>query len=288
MVRALKRIGGLAAAAVATLVCRGAAQSGHGPVYALATPLLARGDWSLELSAMTRFAGDKSRTMFRPMIEYGITEDLQVSYSVPVPVYVEQGVAPPVRTVARMSATPDVELTIGWRFHRQGTDVGKRFESTAYLGLTYPTDAVRAGVRTAPGAYVAVASGYASRSVYVWAGALYQRSLSPVGPTVDHLGDLAMYSAVVGYRPPFFRHDFPRPDWRLFVEAVGEYLEPDRVGGQVVANTGGHRILVGPTVLGLYGAWGISGGPMFPVYQRLNGTQDRDRVRLVLNLSTWF
>ena len=275
----------VAAVAVAP---RARAQSGHGPVYGLATPTLAKGDWSLEMAAMSRFAGDKSRTMFRPMIEYGITEDLQVSYSMPMPVYVEQGVAAPVRTVARMTATPDVEFTIGWRFHRQGNDVGSRLESTAYLGFLYPTDAVRAGIRTTPGVYLAAATGYASRSIYAWVGGLYQRYMSPVGQTADHLGDLAMYSLVVGYRPPFFRHDFPRPDWRLFVEAVGEYVASDELAGQVVSNTGGHRIFVGPTLLGLYGGWGISGGPMFPVYLDLNGSQDRDRVRLVVNVSTWF
>lgn len=277
-----------AATLAALLAAPARAQTGHGPVFGLATPTLPRGGWSLELVAMSRFAGDKSRTMFRPMIEYGITEDLQVSYSMPVPVYVEQGAAPPVRTMARMSATPDVELTIGWRFYRQGTDVGTRFESTAYLGLLYPTDAVRAGIGTTPGAFLAAATGYASRSLYAWVGGLYQRYLSPVGPTASHLGDLAMYSVVVGYRPPFFRHDFPRPDWRLFVEAVGEYVQPDELAGQVVPDTGGHRILVGPTLLGLYGAWGISGGPVFPVHLDLNGFQPRDRVRLALNLSTWF
>lgn len=277
----------LVAATLAAPASEGDAQSGHAPVYGLSTPTLPDRGWSVELTAMARLVGDRAATMFRPAVEYGITEDLQVSLSLPMPLYVEEGIRP-VRMMGRMPATSDVEWTLAWRFHRQAPDVGARFESTAYLSFAYPTDAARAGVRTSPGFAAAVATGYASRSVYAWGGALYRRYMSPSGATADHLGDLAMYSLVAGYRPPFFRHDFPRPDWRLFVEAVGEYTEPDELAGQVVPNTGGHRLFVGPTLLGLYGAWGISGGPMFPVYHDLNGIGDRDRVRFVVNVSTWF
>jgi hypothetical protein len=34
---------------------------------------------------------------------------------------------------------------------------------------------------------------------------------------------------VLGYRPTFFRKDYPRPDWRLFLEAVGERSAADEI-----------------------------------------------------------
>ena len=263
------------------------AAQAHGPTYGLATPTLGKGGWSLDLAIMGRAVGGKTVAMTRPMLSYGITEDLQVSVSLPMRLYVPEGV-PPAHAMSRMPMSPDVELLVGWRFHRRGMAVGSRFESTAYVGFDYPTDAVRAGARTAPGLYGALVTGYASRSWYAWVGGMYRRYMTPVGPTADHPGDVAMYSVVLGYRPPPFRHDYPRPDWRVFVEAFGEYTARNVIAGVAGPNTGGHQIFVGPTVLGLYGSWGISGGPVFPVYQRLNGTQPTDRLRLIVNTTFWF
>ena len=278
--------GGLAL--VLAIVAGGpAAAQGHGPPYSLSTPTLAKGGWSLDIAVMGRVVGDNTVAMTRSMLSYGVTEDLQVSVSLPLRLYVPEGV-PPVRGMSRMPMSPDVEVLVGWRFHRQGMAVGRRLESTAYVGLDYPTDAVRAGARTAPGWYGALVTGYASRSWYAWAGGLYRRYMTPVGPTADHPGDVAMYSLVIGYRPPPFQHDYPRPDWRVFVEAVGEYAARDVIGGVARPNTGGHQIFVGPTVLGLYGTWGISAGPVFAVYRRLNGTQPRDKLRLIVNTTFWF
>lgn len=260
---------------------------GHGPAFGLSTPTLGKGGWSLDVAAMSRLVGDREMVMMRPMVSYGFTEDLQISASFPMPLYVPQGTRP-AHGMSRMPTSPDVEFLLGWRFHRTGTDIGSRFESTTYFGFDYPTDDVRAAVRTSPGLYGAVVTGYASRTVYTWAGALYRRYMSPVGGTADHIGDVAMYSFVLGYRPPPFQHDFPNPDWRAFIEVVGEMSAKDVIGGVKQPNTGGHEIFAGPTVLGLYGSWGISGGPVFPVYRDVNGTQPKERMRLVVNTTFWY
>lgn len=261
--------------------------SGHGPVYGLATPTLGRGGWSLDVAAMDREVGDRSMAMVRPMLAYGITEDLQLSLSLPMPLSLPLGL-PQARTMAMMPSNPDVEFLLGWRFHRTGPAVGTRFESTAYLGFLYPTDAARNGVGTAPGLYGAAVTGYASRKVYAWVGGLYRRYMTPTGETADHPGDLAMYSLVLGYRPPPFQKDYPHPDWRIFVEVVGEYTAKDRLAGEELPNTGGHQVFVGPTLLGLYGSWGISGGPLFRIHDELNGIQPKDKVRMVVNFTRWF
>lgn len=264
--------------------------SGHGPVYGLATPTLGKGGWSLDLAVMGK-KGDRGMAqdmvMMRPMLGYGITEDLQVSVSLPMPLSVPMGLRPS-RMMAMMPANRDVEVLVGWRFQRRGPAVGARVESTAYAGLLYPTDSVRAGVRTAPGLYGAVVTGYASRTIYAWGGVLYRRYMTPTGDAADHPGDLAMYTAVVGYRPPPFQKDWPHPDWRIFVELVGEQTGRDRLAGRELPNTGGHQIFVGPTLLGLYGSWGISGGPVFRVYDRLNGAQPKDKFRVAVNVTRWF
>ncbi len=265
-----------------------AGAQGHGPIYGLSTPTLGAGGWSLDLGTMGRVARNGEwMAMFRPMLSYGITEDLQASVSLPMPLRTPEG-GRPARSTTRMPATPDVELLVGWRFHRTGTGVGSRFESTAFLGFDYPTDRTRAGARTAPGVVGALATGYASRAVYLWLGGLARRYMTASGTTADHPGDLAMASVVVGYRPPPFRREYPHPDWRVFLEAVGETSGRDVIGGVRQPDSGGRQLFVGPTVLGLFGAWGVSGGPMFPVHSRLNGGQTRDSVRLAFDVIFWF
>lgn len=281
------RRGALLAAAVLAAQAGSAPAQSHGPTYGLATPLLGRGGWSLDVAAMGRVVGERRMAMLRPMISYGITEDVQASASLPMPLYVPAGL-PPARSMARMPTNPDVEFMLGWRFHRRGTDVGTRFESTAFVAFDYPTDADRGGLRTSPGLVGAVVTGYASRATYLWAGALYRRYMSPRGADADHPGDVTMYSVVFGYRPPPFRKDYPHPDWRLFVETVGEYSGRDVAAGLERANSGGHQVFVAPTVLGLYGSWGISGGPALPVYRKVNGAQPRERLRFILNTTFWF
>lgn len=261
---------------------------GHGPVFGLSTPTLAKGGWSLDATTMGRVAGRREMVMFRSLLSYGINEDLQVSASLPMPLYAPQAGLPPARVAARMPSTPDMEFMLGWRFQRRETGIGSRLESTMYLGFDYPTDATRAGLRMAPGIVGALVTGYASRVIYVWAGALYRRYMTPVGATTDHPGDLLMYSLVVGYRPPPFLQDYPHPDWRLFVEVVGENASRDVAGGVERVASGGRQVFVGPTLLGLYGGWGLSGGPVFRAYRRLNGVQPRESVRMSLNFIRWF
>lgn len=271
----------------ACVACSRLGAQGHGPAYGLSTPTLGKGGWSIDVPVMSRFVGEREAVILRPMISYGIMEDLQISASFPMPLYVPQGLRPTHGT-SRMPANLDVEFLLGWRFHRIGTAVGSRLETTTYVGFDYPTDAVRAGVRTSPGLYGALVTGYASRTLYAWVGGLYRRYMSPTGDSSDHPGDVAMYSAVFGYRPPQFQHDFPRPDWRVFIEAFGERVQKDVIAGIEQPSTGGHHVFVGPTLLGLYGSWGISGGPVFPVYRAVNGSQPRERMRLVVNTTFWF
>jgi len=274
----------VALAATAALPC---SAQGHGPAYGLATPTLGQGGWSLDVGLMGRAVGNRRVAMLRPMLSYGVTEDLQVSLSLPMALYVPQGL-PPAHAMSRMPTSPDAELLVGWRFHRRATGVGSRFESTTFVGFDYPTDPVRLGVRTAPGLYGALVTGYASRSVYAWAGGMYRRYMSPIGGTADHPGDVAMASLVLGFRPPTFQHDFPHPDWRAFLEVVGEHRARDVIGGVRQPNTGGDEVFLAPTVLGLYGAWGISGGPAFPVLRRLNGSQPKDGARFIVITTFWF
>ena len=259
------------------------AASGHGPVFGGATPTLGKGGWQFDQAWMGRSAEGGTEHTLRSMISFGITERLQISTSVPIPV-TTSGQPPTGRMTASMSDAPNVEATAGWRFHARPVGHGARLESTVYFGASVPT-ARRGGIQSGPAASLAIASGYASRVHYVWAGAGYEKRSARDG---DRWGDVGYYSFVYGYRPPFLQLDYPKPDLRFFVEAQGEHNGRARSHGLQDRNSGGRILLLGPTTLLLYKQYGLEGGVLIPVYQRVDGQQPRERYRVVINASYFF
>ena len=262
-----------------------AGATGHGPVFGGATPTLGRDGWSLDLAwMMRRDSTSDDDHMLRTMIGYGLTEDLQITASLPVSLTSTPRM-PTGRMMAMMSGNRDAEVLVGWRFHRRGIGQNARFESTAYVGATKPLQEHHSGMRTGPSVSGTVASGYASRAHYFWVGGSYHHPFEDSG---QRQGDVKAVSLVYGYRPPALRLDYPKPDLRFFVESVGEINGSARSGGADMPNTGGDIILAGPTFLLLYKEYGISGGALFPLHQRLNGTQPKERFRFGLNVSYFF
>lgn len=276
--------------------------SGHGPVFGAATPTLGKGGWAVDQALMSRTLEDRANEwLLRTMISRGVTEDVQVSLSAPIPLGHGDHM-PTGRMMASMSGHQDLEGMLGWRFHRQPVGLGGRFESTLYVGGTIPLTNEISGIATTPSVSMAGATGYVSRTHYLWLGGGYQRYVSGAG---GRFGDVGYVSAVYGLRPSFLRFDYPRPDLRFFVEAVAERtgraiqgtlppLSPPAHGddhggpdGGPTAEGGGTVALVGPTALLLYKALAVSGGVMFPVHQRPNASTSRERLRMAINVS-WF
>jgi hypothetical protein len=138
--------------------------SGHGPVFGAATPTLGTGGWSFDQAWMGRQSSqsDQSDQMLRSMVSFGLTEDWQISASLPIDLQ-SDGHQSMGRMTAMMSSATELEVLTGWRFHRRPPGNGGRVESTAYVGVTTPLEDNRGGIRAAP-FYVSAASGYASRS----------------------------------------------------------------------------------------------------------------------------
>jgi hypothetical protein len=269
------------------LTATSALGSGHGPVFGMATPTNAKAGWSLDIGTMGRNGNAASAVMSRAMISYGVTQDFQLSFTAP---YVFSS-APfaPARTTAMMSSTPDFEGIAAWRFQRQGTNIGRRFESTAYGGFIMPgpqrPKGMLGNLARAPGFYTAIASGMASRSHYIWVGV---GNVHFVERKNDQRPNLFTYSAVWGYRPRSLRKDYPHWDWRAFAEMNGEIANKVLMQGVEMTGTGGHQLFVGPSVLGIYKNYAIEAGTQFPVFCDLGAGFERERFRYAVNLSYFF
>jgi hypothetical protein len=258
--------------------------SGHGPVFALATPTNPKGGFSFDTSFMGRYGGG-SGTMYRGTLGYGITENFKVSVSAPLLFQTEP--FPPSRTAATTPMGGDFEGLALWRFQRTDFGVGKRFETTAIGGLLVPGPQADHGplerIGHRPGALAGIVSGVTSRSHYVWAGATYQRYADAHG---DRRPDLLYYSFAYAYRPESWRKDNGW-DWRIFGECTGERVGLLELNGAAVAGSRSNQVFVGPTTLGVYKNYAVSGGVQFAVYQNIGPVYPRERVRVAVNF-TWF
>lgn len=262
-----------------------ASASGHGPVFGAATPTLGKGGWSFDQAWMgARVSDADGEQALRTMLGFGITKDVQISVSLPVELSRSDRM-PMGRMMATMSSRLEAEVLAAWRVHSRPVGDTSRLETTVYLGATAPLERERNGVPMDPTVLGTIASGYASRAHYFWLGAGYQRPL-PHGD--DSSGDVTTYSVVYGYRPAALRLDYPKPDLRFFVEALGEVTGAARAGSTEMRHGGGHTVMAGPTALLLYKAYGLSGGVLLPVYQRIDGSEPRERLRFAVNVSYFF
>lgn len=138
--------------------------SGHGPVFAYATPVNSKGEWSFDQGFLFRNTGLGSQLTARSLFTYGFTPHLEVSFNAPAIL------ADSPMPRSRMSGGDDFESDLGWRFHHQVKGVGTRFESTAFAGIVVPGPQTGSGtlanLKRAPGFNGVLVSGFASRSQY--------------------------------------------------------------------------------------------------------------------------
>ena len=260
--------------------------SGHGPLFGGATPTLGKGGWQLDQAWMGRMGDrhDVDEQTLRTMISFGLTEDLQISGSLPIPLQSSRHM-PMGRMMSLMSGEREFESIVSWRFHRRPTTSGGRFESTVMGGVALPLQKYAPdGMVMAPSVNIGAATGYASRAHYVWVAGGYQRRTEKQS---NRMGDVKYVSAVYGYRPRFLRVDYPKPDLRFFVEAVAEHTGMARHFGFDMLSTGGKAVFAGPTALLLYKAYAVQGGVLIPIYHRPNGALN-ERFRFAANVSYFF
>ena len=272
---------------VLTAFAATAAASGHGPIFGLATPTNAKGGWSLDLGTMGRVGENNLGTMERAMFSYGVTEDLQLSFSVPA-IFNSAPLAP-ARITGMMPSSPDFEGLAAWRFQRHATGVGTRLETTAYVGLLVPGPQRPAGMlgslQRAPGLYTAITTGMASRANYIWGGIGNTHYAQRGG---DQRPNIFTYTLVYGYRPIPLRKDYPHWDWRVFGEMTGEDSSRVLKAGMLMPGTGGDQLLLGPGTLGIYKNYAIEAGIQFPVYRNTGLRFDREKLRFAINFSYFF
>ena len=266
---------------VLILLCSVAASAAaHGPVFGLATPTNSQGEWSYDIGAFGRSSGAGSEASIRGLMSYGITPHLMISFTAPA--VIGDTRLPP----TRIQPGDDFESTVAWRFHHNTTAVGTRFESTAFAGLVAPgpqsTFPGVAHTGNQPGTMAGIVSGLASRSHYLWLGGTFTEFYERHG---DRRPGVFDYSLVYGYRPPKWRKEPDKWDWRIFGELVGERSNRFLSQNAIVPQSQAHQVFLGPSMLGIYHNYTVSFGAQVPVYQDLGSLFPKERVRYAVNFS---
>ncbi len=175
--------------------------------------------------------------MLKSMLSFGITENLQISASLPVAT--TSGTLPGARMMSLMSNERELEVLTGYRFQRRVVGVGGRQESTVYAGGTVPLESTRGGVQASPSLYLGAATGYASRSHYVWVGGGVQHFTERHG---DQLGAGRFASVVYGFRPKPLRVEAHKPDARRVCRGDGRGPGGGPCGRRSTADGGPVRV----------------------------------------------
>jgi opacity protein-like surface antigen len=253
----------------------------HGPVFSYATPVNSQGEFSFDTGIYGRYGSQGTQFSTGSGFGYGVTPHITVNAFFPVSF--GSGSLPE----TRIMSGSEWSAGASWRFLHSVTSVGKRIESTASLGVVVPGPQQDSGVlgslHRAPGVAGSLATGFASRSQYLWAGGGYTRFAEASG---DRRPDTISWSTVYGYRPSRLRRGYDQWDYRGFAELTGEHTGAVRSSGIVLPDSSSTTVWLGPSVLAIFKDVAIEGGVQGPLFRDVSESiYGRERVRFALNFS---
>jgi hypothetical protein len=269
------------AAACAFVLPGIAVAADHGPVFGYATPVNSQGEVSFDSGIFGRSGSRGTQFSTGSLVGYGLTPHFTVSAFLPATFGSGS------LSESRMTAGGEWYGGASWRFLHSVKSVGKRIESTASLGVVVPGPQPDSGVlqrlHRAPGMAGSVATGFASRSQYLWAGAGYTRFTERSN---DRRPDTISWSGVYGYRPARLRRGYDQWDYRGFAEFTGERTGNVVSRGVVVPASGTTTLWLGPSVLAIFKNVAISGGLQAPVFRDVaESIYGREHIRFAINFS---
>ena len=267
--------------AVALTLAATAAAADHGPVFGYATPVNSQGEWSFDTGLIARYGSRGTASTSASQLGYGFTPHI-TAYTF-LPATFGSGNLPE----TRIAGGDEYDANVAWRFLHSVKSVGRRVESTASAGIVVPgpqqDDGVLHNLHRAPGVSSTIASGFASRSQYLWLGGGY--TYFPESHNTQR-PSTASWSAVYGYRPASLRRGYDQWDYRGFAELTGEHTTSVRAAGIELPHSTTTSLWLGPSILAIFKNVAIEGGVQAPVYRDASSTlYGRERLRIAINIS---
>ena len=267
----------IVAGLVAVFFLRSGAMA-HEPVFSLGPETIFKGGVGIETEVEFEKADEERGTSLHYEVIYGLTENLSLTAEVPHVVEKREG-------ANITDGLGEVALRAKYQVFRKDT-LGAQDKAALIYGVKFPTGSEDREPRLGSGSVdhlFGLSLGHESTTWYGFATGRYV--LRPEAGTREK-GDRVLLDVAGGFRP-WLR---PYKSWDLVVllETSYEHAGRDQRDGLKLGDTGGHRLLSGPTVLWSIRNVMIKGGVQLPLWHDLNGDQEETEWRGVLALEYHF
>lgn len=250
----------------------------HEPVFSLGPETIYKGGVGIEAEVEFEKADEERETSLHYEVIYGLTENLALTAVVPHVLEQREG-------AEESEGLGEVALRAKYQLYRKDT-LGAQDKAALIYGIKFPTGSEDRRPALGSGALdhlFGLSLGHESTTWYGFATGRYV--LRPEAGTREK-GDRVLVDVAGGFRP-WLR---PYKSWDLVVllETSYEYAGRDQRDGRTLGDTGGHRLLTGPTVLWSIRNVMVKGGVQLPLWHNLHGDQEETEWRGVLAVEYHF
>ena len=250
----------------------------HEPVFSLGPETIFKGGVGLETEFEFEEAGKNREKALRYEIIYGLTKDMALTLSVPQWLDRKEG-------AETSRGLGDIVLRGKYQFYRKDS-LGAQDKAALIYGLEVPTGDDDQHPVLGNGALdhvFGLSLGHESRRLYGFVTGRYV--LRTDSGSLDK-GDRVLLDVAFGVRP-WLR---PYKSWDLVFLLENSYIwtDKDERDGVHLENSGGQKLLVGPTFLWSIRNVMVKGGVQFPVWEDVNGNQQETDFRSVAALEYHF
>lgn len=211
------------------------------------------------------FEGKNKRISdYNPRLNYGMTDDMSVSFGLPVSMNFKDG-------TNNSYGLEDANLQLEYAFYRDSTSTFVDL-FTFVTNVTFPTGSVDKNPNTGIGANSFLLGATFSRTYTDWWGFLEPGVILTNKHEGLKFGNQALYEAGIGRSLATFGKE-----WLLafLVEFDGTYTEKNKLLGVKDPNSGGNFAFITPSFYLSSNNLMLQFGVGIPVIQRLNGSQKK-------------
>lgn len=248
----------------------------HEPVFSLGPETIFKGGVGIE-TEFEQSGGNKEQALHYEIL-YGITENIALTLEVPQFLKKREG-------GDTSSGLGDIALRGKYQFYRKDS-LGAQDKATLIYGPKFPSgdeDKIPSLSTGSIEHLFGLSLGHESTILYGFATGRY---LLKTDSGSKDKGDQLFLDISFGFRP--WLRPYKSWDLVLLLENSYVYTQKDEINETKQADTGGHKIFIGPTFLWSIRNIMLKGGVQFPVWQDLNGTQKETGFRSVVAIEYHF
>lgn len=246
----------------------------HSPLFGPGPQTVWKGGWGIQMAGefLRAERGVEEERAMQAEIFYGVTEDFNVLFSLPVVQRKSAGpLVPGVGQVGGdVTGVGDALLRVKYRFW-QDLFLNGNHQAALLGGVKLPLGRSDTEPAISSGSVDFLLGAAVSREThryYGWASVLARVNTEALGL---RKGNEVRYDLALGLRP--YVPDWKDPDLMIVLEFVGVTAARSVTAEGEVADSGGTVLAFAPGFWLTYRNWALKGGVKLPFVQNLNGTQ---------------